>query len=375
MRGWRCRPEAALEIRILSACRTPLGAFGGALSPLEAPELGARAAREALARAGIEAEELQDLFAGIALPAGLGPNPARRLAREAGLPEGVPTCSVGQGALSSLKALALGMGSVERCGGGPVLVVGCDSPSRAPFLLPGARWGVRFGATALLDSVLLDGLGLGLEADLHPVAAPSPVGEAWAARSQARAQEAQGPEGSAQERVPIRMTSRKGPAVFENDEPQPGDRAAGPTGSRPPFADGAAAIMLAGPDAPDRPDLARILGLAEASTTASGLPASGQAIQHLLQRTGLDLAAIDAWEVAEGTTETVPSFLQALPGIDPSQINRRGGALALGHLLGTEGLRMLVSLLSILQDEGGRIGALVQEDGDGHAMALLLERR
>lgn len=386
MRGWRLSlPGAALDVHILSAARTPLGAFGGALRALGTTNLAAQAARGALARAGCDPAEVDGLMLGQVLQAGAGLNPAARAAREAGLP-GLPALTVNQGGASGLQAVALGAQALQNGDGATLLTGGMESASGAPYLLPAARWGRRLGAAQLLDALLLDGYGIGRAGafpedgsangseglDLGRVARAN-----WAEESRRRAADARAAGTFAREIVPVKVSGRGTMNWVETDETlgspgDPGGLPAAVTDAAP--ADGAALLLL-GRARPGRRPLARILGFAQAPG-GFGTAGTGalEAIRRLLAQTGLRPGEIDCWELDECKAQDLLAVMTQVPEVDPRRVNPRGGALALGNALGAEGARRVVSLLQSLADAEGRYGLAAAGTEGGAGLALAVER-
>lgn len=342
-----------MAILILAAARTALGAFGGGLRPLTSVDLGACVLRAVLERAGLEPGRVGEVLLGNVLQAGSGPNVAGQAAAKSGLPAGVPALTLNQAAGSGLRAVALAAQGLAA--GGLALAGGTESMSNSPYLLPGARWGARMGATRLLDSVLLDGLG-----EAAPEADPvAPA--AWATfAEESRRRAAAAAEAFRREIVPVALTDRRGDRVFAVDEASPPGRAAA-------GADGAAALLLGTEAAGLRP-IARILGFAQAGTPSG--PAAVPAIRRLLAKTGLPFDRVDRWEVDGPDAGAILATLDGLPELDPARVNVRGDGLALGRPLGAAGARALVTLLHLLQDQQLQVGVAAVDAGTGLALAV-----
>ena len=374
-----------MDVHILSAARTPLGAFGGALRALGATDLAAHAARGALARAGCEPAEVDGLLLGQVLQAGAGLNPAARAAREAGLPY-MPALTVNQGVALGLQAVALGVQALQNGDGATLLAGGMESASGAPYLLPAARWGRRLGAAQLLDALLLDGYGIGRARALPEDGSANgseglDLGRgaraAWVEESRRRAADARAAGTFAREIVPVQVSGRGTKHWVETDETpgspgNPDGLPAAVTDAAP--ADGAALLLL-GRARPGRRPLARILGLAQAPG-GFGTPGAGvrEAIRRLLAQTGLRPGEIDCWELDECRAQDLLAVLTQFPEVDPRRVNPRGGALALGNALGAEGARRVGSLLQGLADTGGRYGLAATGTAGGAGLALAVAR-
>ncbi len=385
---------------ILSATRTAVGAFGGALKPLNTVQLGALAITEALARAGVEASIVGEVVLGNVLQAGSGQNVARLAALRAGLPHATPAHTTNQVCGSGLKAVALGAQSIRMGDAEFVVAGGTESMSNAPYLLPAARWGARMGNAQLIDSMIQDGLwcghgdthmGITAEhiADKHKLTREAQDG--FALLSQQRATAAQAAGAFDREIFTITLPGKKGEVAFNRDEYVKTDATAeGLAKLRPAFRkdgtvtagnasginDGAAALVLASEGAAKahRP-IARILGFAQAGVDPATMGLGPvPAIQKLLAKTGVKLADIDLFELNEAFAAQSLGVLAELPGIDPARVNLRGGAIAIGHPIGASGTRILVTLLHLLQDQNKKIGLAALCVGGGQGVAMLVER-
>jgi acetyl-CoA C-acetyltransferase len=382
---------------IVSACRTPIGAFLGALSPLAAPELGAAVLREALKRSGYPEETLDAVIMGNVLSAGVGQAPARQAALKAGIPHSVGALTINKVCGSGLQAVMLADQAIRAGDARAILAGGMESMSNAPFLLPRARSGLRMGHAQLQDALLVDGLEdptlgthMGLTGELcaREQQISRQRGDAWAAASYQRALSALA-EG-AFEREVVAVPARKGdPLLIDRDEiPRPTTEAT-LAGLRPAFdpagtitagssskvADGAAAVcVLDEQEAVQRgiPILARIVAAATHSREPERLMmAPEHAIRRCLERAGWETA--DLYEINEPFAAATVALVEAL-GVDPERVNVHGGAVALGHPIGATGCRMLVTLLHALERHGLRRGVAALCLGGGEAVALAVER-
>ena len=386
---------------ILSACRTPIGAFGGALKSQSAVDLGAVAIKAAVERAGVPPDAVGDVIMGCVLQAGLGMNVARQAARAAGLPVQVPAETINRVCGSGLQAVAH---AAEALATGYVDVVvagGTESMSNAPYLLPGARWGYRMGEGAAVDVMLSEGLSCALEhchmgvtaeavAERHAISRADQDG--FAAESQQRAEAAQREGRFADEIVPVIIAQKKGdPVRVDTDEhPRPGTTAAKLAGLRAAFKkdgsvtagnasginDGAAALVVASARAAERhgrQPLARILAYAvtgvEPMVMGMG-PVS--AVRLATDRAGLRLADIDLFELNEAFAAQSLAVVREL-AVDPLRVNVNGGAIALGHPIGASGARVLTTLLYALRARGGRRGVAGLCIGGGMGIAMVVE--
>ena len=389
-----------MSVYILSATRTAVGSFGGALKPLSAVEMGALAITEALQRAGVAPEVVEEVILGHVLQAGNGQNVARLAALKAGLPQAMPAHTTNQVCGSGLKAIGLGAQSIL-LGEAQILVAGgTESMSNAPYLLPAARWGARMGNTQLIDSMIQDGLWCG-HGDTHMgitaenVAAKLGITreaqDAFALASQKKAAAAQAAGAFDREIFTVKLATKKGEVAFNRDEYIKADASAeGLAKLKPAFKkdgtvtagnasglnDGAGALVLASEAAAQgHKPMARILGFAQAGVDPA-LMGLGPvpAIQRLLKKTGVKLADIDLFELNEAFAAQSLGVLQELPDIDPAKVNLRGGAIALGHPIGASGTRILVTLLHLLQDQHKKLGIAALCVGGGQGVAMLVER-
>lgn len=341
---------------ILSATRTPLGRFGGALQRREAVHLAACAMTAALA--GLPPGLVQEVILGHTHGAGSGPSPALRAARAAGLE--VPASSHAAGGASALALL----GHLQQA----TLLASVGALSQAPYLLPEARWGRRLGAGQALDILVQDGLDTPLAdpelaARLEALARNRGIAHDacldWARGSRVRALKA-----PLRGLVPVDTGRRRGLLRLESDEPPHF-----PEAPIAPLADGAAALLLA----PEGPGLARIRGFARAmDASGTGLLGAVPALQAALTAAHLSLGDLAQVELEETSAVQVLACLQDLPGLDPNRVNPAGGALALGHPGGAAGLRLAVDLVHRLAP--GTCGALALSAPDGQGTALILER-
>ena len=386
---------------ILSACRTPIGSFGGALKEFSAPRLGAMAIREAISRADVQAGDVGDVVLGCVLQAGAGMNVARQAALEAGVPETVPSETVNRVCGSGLQAVvhaaeAINTGYVDL-----VVAGGTESMSNAPYLLKGARWGYRIGNAEIVDSMLAEGLTCAIERCHMGMTAEEVVSrfhisredqDNFAAESQRRAAEAIGGGLFKQEIVAIELPQKKGdPVRVDTDEhPRAGTTAAKLAGLKAAFKtdgtvtagnasginDGAAALVVASPARArqlGRQPLARILSFA-ATGVAPIVMGMGpvDAVRLAVRRAGLALKDIDLFELNEAFAAQSLAVMRQL-GLDSAKVNIRGGAIALGHPIGASGARILTTLIYALRAKGGGRGVASLCIGGGMGIAMVIE--
>jgi acetyl-CoA C-acetyltransferase len=389
------------DVVILSACRTPIGTFGGALKDVSAVELGVVAVRAALERAGTSPEQVEEVILGCILQAGQGMNPARQVALRAGLPHAVPAHTVNKVCGSGLKAVMLAAQAVACDDAGLVVAGGTESMSRAPFLLPGARWGERLGHGRVIDHMLHEGLTDAFHDVAMGVTAENIVArygltraeqDAFAAESQRRAERAMAEGRFKDEIVPVPVPGKKGEtrSVETDDHPRPGTTVESLAKLKPAFKpdgsvtagnasginDGAAALVVtsaARARALGREPLAGIVSSASAGVDPA-LMGLGPvpAVRKALDRAGLSMDEIDLFELNEAFAAQSLAVQRDL-GVDPARVNVNGGAIALGHPIGASGARVLVTLIHALRQRGLRRGVAGLCIGGGQGVALVVE--
>jgi acetyl-CoA C-acetyltransferase len=397
----RAMPVVAPLSVIVSACRTPIGSFGGSLKDVPAAELGAVVIAEALSRAALDSASLDDVIMGCVLQAGAGMNVARQAAIKAGVPASVPAETVNRVCGSGLQAV---IHATEATRGYSRFVVagGTESMSQAPYLLPGARWGLRLGHAQLYDTMLGEGLTCALERCHMGLTAEEvssrftidrSAQDAFAAESQARAAAAIASGAFRDEVVGVPLPARKGaaPARFDTDEhPRPGTSADRLAGLKPAFAaegtvtagnasginDGAAALVVASPAAAAERGLrpvARVLSYAVTGVEpiVMGLGPIG-AVRLALDRAGLAVSDIDCFELNEAFAAQALAVAREL-GLDQQRVNVHGGAIALGHPIGASGARILTTLIYALRARGGGRGVASLCIGGGMGIAVVIE--
>jgi acetyl-CoA C-acetyltransferase len=390
------------EAVILSAVRTPTGKFMGALKGFSAPELGALVVREAVRRAGVEPDVVDEVVMGNVLSAGLGQAPARQAAIRAGLPPKVAALTINKVCGSGLKAVMLADQAI-RCGDARVLVAGgMESMSNAPYLLPKAREGMRLGHGELVDSMVHDGLWEAYE-DYHMgccgeiVAETYGIGraeqDAFAVESHRRAVAAAKAGRFRDEILPVPLPQKKGePVLFAADEPpredtsvealaklKPAFREGGTVtaGNAPGVNDGAAALVVASGEVAEalgRKPIARIVGQATSGLEPKMVMMTPvPAVRSLWEKTGWSAKDVDLFELNEAFAVQALAVTREL-GLDPAKVNVHGGAVALGHPIGASGARVLTTLLHAMKDRGARRGIAALCLGGGNGVALAVER-
>jgi acetyl-CoA C-acetyltransferase len=389
-----------MGIVIASAVRTPVGAFQGALSPLKASQIGAAAVRASVERAGIEADAVDLVLMGNVLPAGMGQAPARQAALYAGLGQGTPAVTLNKMCGSGLEAVIQASRAVAVGDAEVVVAGGMESMTNAPYLLPGARGGLRMGNQSLIDSMVFDGLW-DVYSDRHMGACAELCAgryhfsreqqDAYAMRSYRRAQAAMTDGTFAGEIVAVDVPGRRGAvtSVSEDEGPTKVDFDKVP-GLRPAFEkdgtvtaanastlnDGAAALVVTSEAiARERgmPVLAHIRGYSGHALEPEWFTvAPVEAMKKLFARLDWTPDSVDAYEINEAFSVVPMAAIQEF-GLDEDRVNVLGGAVALGHPIGASGARILVTLLSALKRGGGRRGMASICIGGGEALAMGIE--
>ena len=387
---------------IVSAVRTPTGKFLGGLKDLAATDLGAIAVRETVRRAGIDPASVEECIMGNVVSAGLGQAPARQAALRGGLADHVAALTINKVCGSGLKAVMLAAQGIATGDIEIAVAGGMESMSNAPYLLRGAREGLRMGNGELVDSMISDGLWCAFE-QCHMghagevVATEYNIGrgqqDAYAAESHRRAAAATTSGRFAPEIVPVPVPQKKGdPVVIDRDESiradttvetlgalRPAFRKDGTVtaGNAPPVNDGAAALVVMSARraaALKLTPMARIVGQA-----TSGLPPKYllmtpvEAVRRLSDKVQWKLDDVDLFELNEAFSVQAVAVLQQL-GIDPQKVNVNGGAVALGHPIGASGARILTTLLYALEQRKLKRGIATLCLGGGNGVALAVER-
>lgn len=386
---------------IVSAVRTATGKFQGALKGFTAPQLGARVIAEAVRRAGIEAHSVDECIMGNVVSAGLGQNPARQAALHGGLPHSVGALTINKVCGSGLKAVMLAAQGIATGDIEVAVAGGMESMSNCPYLMPKAREGARMGNAALVDSMIHDGLWCAFE-NYHMGNAGEVVAEqyhvsrdeqdAYAVHSHQKAARATADGAFTNEILPVEIPQRDGSLkLFDRDEAIRADttaeslRALKPAfrkngtvtaGNAPPVNDGASALVVmsaARAQALGLRPLARIVGQATSGLAPKlVLMTPVQAVQKLLAKTGWALADVDLIELNEAFAVQAIAVMREL-GLDEARVNVNGGAVALGHAIGSSGGRVLTTLLYALKQRGLRRGIATLCLGGGNGVALGVE--
>ncbi len=386
---------------ILSACRTPIGAFGGALKDLSASDLGAVVVREATARARVSAAEVGDVVLGCVLQGGAGMNVARQAAIKAGLPVEVPALTVNRVCGSGLQAVVHAVEAIRVGYVDTVVAGGTESMSNAPYLLKGARWGYRMGHAEVVDSMIAEGLTCAIQSchmgmTAEEIASRYDISRAdqdrFAAESQRRAERALGDGSFRDEIVPVEVPQRKGEPrrVTVDEYPRPGTTEAKLSALRPAFRqdgsvtagnasginDGASGLVIATAAKARRvgtPPLARILAYASTGVDPKIMGMGPvPAVRKVLDRAGLTIADIDLFELNEAFAAQALAVTREL-GLEAAKVNVNGGAIALGHPIGASGARVLTTLVYALRARRLRYGMAALCIGGGMGIAMAIE--
>jgi acetyl-CoA C-acetyltransferase len=387
------------EVVIVSAKRTPIGAFLGALAPLSAVQLGGVAAKAAIHSAGISPAELEEVILGCVLPAGLGQAPARQAAIAAGVPVSVPATTVNKMCGSALKAVMLAAEQIRAGSAQVVLAGGLESMSNAPYLLPKARTGYRMGHGEVLDHMFYDGLQSPWDGKLMGCFADATAAkyqfsraqqDAFAAESVRRALQAVAAGDFDAEIAPVTVKSRKGESVVARDETPGTCDPAKITTLKPAFgkdgtvtaassssiSDGAAALVLMSAAAARSrgvKPLARLLAYASYAHEPEWFTtAPVGAMRKVLKQLDWTARDVDLYEINEAFATVTMAAMRDLE-IEHARVNVNGGACALGHPIGATGARILTTLLYALRHRGGKRGIASLCIGGGEAVAAAVE--
>lgn len=390
------------EAVIVSAARTPIGSFGGAFQHISAVDLGKAAVKEAVKRAGLSPEDIEETVLGNVLSAGLGQNVARQIAVHAGLPHTVPAMTINKVCGSGLRSVSMAAQFIKAGDTDIVLAGGAESMSNAPYVMPKARWGTRMGSTELVDTMLQDGLMDSFE-PIHMGITAENIAERWsfsrreqdefALRSQQRAAAAIDHGYFDEEIAAVDVPQRKGNpiSVSVDEHPKKDMTMEKLERLRPAFKkdgtvtagnasglnDGAAALVVMSKEKADAlglKPLAKIVSYGNAALDPSimgygPVPASRQA----LERAGLTMKDIDLVEANEAFASQSLAVAQDLE-IDADKINVNGGAIALGHPIGASGARVLTSLLYEMKRRDVKRGLATLCIGGGQGTAIIVER-
>ncbi|HET8963368.1 MAG TPA: acetyl-CoA C-acyltransferase [Chitinophagales bacterium] len=388
------------DIYIISAVRTPIGSFGGALAGVSATKLGAIAIKGALEKAGVDGKEVQEVYMGSVLQANLGQAPARQAAKFAGLPDSVQCTTINKVCASGMKAIMIGAQSIL-CGDADVVVAGgMENMSQVPFYSENLRWGNKYGNVTMIDGLAKDGLtdvynnyAMGNAADLcaKECNISRQDQDAFAIESYKRSDTAWKAGKFKDEIVPVEIPQRKGdPVLFKEDEEYKNVRlekipelkgafskeGTATAANSSTMNDGAAAVVLMSKEKAEKlgvKPLAIIRGYADAEQAPEWFTTTPSlAVPKAVAKAGLKMENIDYFELNEAFSTVGLVNIQKMK-LDPAKVNVNGGAVSLGHPLGCSGARIIVTLLHVLKQNKARLGAAGICNGGGGASAMVLE--
>jgi len=388
------------EVYILSAVRTPIGSFGGSLKDISSTKLGAAAIKGAVERAGIKAQDVQEVYMGCVLQANLGQAPARQAAIYAGLSENVCCTTVNKVCASGMKAIMNGAQSILLGDADIVVAGGMENMSSAPFYAPSVRWGNKYGNTSLIDGMAKDGLtdvykdyAMGNAAELcaRDCHISREEQDEFAIESYKRSQAAVNGGKFTDEIVGVEIPQRKGDPIvmLKDEEPfnvkfekipelkSPFEKGGSVTAANAStINDGAAAVVLMSSDKANSLGLkpvAKILSYADAEQAPEWFTTSPSlALPKAIKKAGLKVEDVDFFELNEAFSVVGIINIQNMK-LDAAKVNVNGGAVALGHPLGASGARIIVTLINVLKQNGGKIGAAGICNGGGGASAMVIE--
>eukprot|EP00752_Nemacystus_decipiens_P012171 g10789.t1 len=392
-----------MDAVIVSTARTPIGKFSGPMSALSGPKVGAIAIREAVARVpGLQSEHVEEVFMGNVVSAGAGQAPARQAALIAGLPESVPCTTINKVCASGMKSVMLAAQSLSQGYRGVMIAGGFESMSNVPYYLPKARTGLRLGNGTVIDGIIHDGLWdvyndhhMGICAEKCSVAygIGREAQDKHATESYERAASAWDKGNFDEETVPVEILSKRGPpTIVSKDEEFTNIDLEKLKSLRPAFQreagtvtaanasslnDGAAALVLmsaARAEELGAKPLARIRGYGDAARAPVDFTvAPSDAVPVALKNAGVSLGDVDFHEINEAFSVVALANMQIL-GLDPTRVNVNGGAVALGHPIGSSGARIIGTLYHVLKQNDGTIGCASICNGGGGASAIVIER-
>ncbi len=389
------------EVYVISAVRTPIGSFGGALKNFTATQLGAIAIKGAMVKAGVDPSLVNDVLMGSVIQANLGQAPARQAAKFAGLPDNVNCTTVNKVCASGMKAISMAVQSIILGDASIVVAGGMESMSNVPFYADTMRWGNKYGNTQLIDGLAKDGLtdvydgkAMGNAAELcaSTCGISRQQQDAFAIESYRRSQAAINEGRFMNEIVPVEIPQRKGdPLLFDRDEEpfnvkfdkipelkgafqKEGTVTAANAST---MNDGAAALVLMSKEkalALGLTPIARIVSYADADQSPEWFTTTPSlAVPMAVKKAGLTMADISYWELNEAFAVVGIENSRRMQ-LDPATVNINGGAVSIGHPLGCSGARIIVTLINVLHQQNARYGAAGICNGGGGASAMVIER-
>lgn len=387
------------QVYIISAVRTPIGSFGGTLKDIAATQLGATAIKAAIEKAGIEPGQVDEVLMGCVMQANLGQSPARQASKFAGLPDSVIATTVNKVCASGMKAIAQGAQSILLGDADIVVAGGMESMSNVPFYVSNLRWGNKYGNTPLIDGLAKDGLtdvynnyAMGNAAELCAKECnfSREDQDGFAIESYKRSQKAWEEGKFNDEVIPVQIPQRKGdPIQFNKDEEPFNVKFDKIAGLKPAFVkdgtvtaanastmnDGAAALVLMSSDK------AKELGLKPIAIIASYADAEqapewftttpSLAVPKAVKKAGMQMNEVDFFELNEAFSVVGLANIQKM-GLDAAKVNVHGGAVSIGHPLGCSGARIIVTLINVLKQNNGKVGAAGICNGGGGASAMVI---
>lgn len=390
------------DVVIVSAARTPIGSFGGSLSSLSAVDLGVVAAKEAIKRANISPEIIDDVIVGNILSAGLGQNVARQVAIKAGVPENVPAMTINHLCGSGLRSVAMAAQFIAAGDADVILAGGTESMSNAPYLLPKARWGYKMGGAEVLDSMIYDGLTDAFN-NYHMGITAENIAQQWgltreeqdqfALQSQLKAEKAQKEGRFKDEIVPVEVPGKKGQVtIVDTDEyPKHGMTIEALAKLKPAFKkdgtvtagnasginDGAAMLVVMAKEKAEELGIKPLVTIKAHAIAALDPKIMGYgpvpATKKALQKANLTIDDIDLVEANEAFAAQSLAVGKDL-NINPEKLNVNGGAIALGHPIGASGARVLTTLIYEMIKRDAKTGLATLCIGGGQGIAMIVER-
>ena len=388
------------EVYIVSAVRTPMGSFGGSLSPISATQLGAIAIKGALSRISLDPKEVTEVYMGNVLQANVGQAPARQAAKFAGLPDSVHCTTINKVCASGMKSVMLAAQSIMLGDNDVVVAGGMESMSNVPFYAPNMRWGNKYGDVKMVDGLAKDGLvdvyhnyAMGNAAELcaKECGFSREDQDGYAIQSYKRSADAWAKGKFKDEIVPVEIPQRKGdPLVFAEDEEYKNVKFDKIAGLKPAFVKdgtvtaanastmnvGAAALVLMSKEKADAlglKPLAKIRSYADAEQAPEWFTTTpAKALPRAVEKAGLKMSDLEYVELNEAFSVVALANVKEM-GLDVSKVNVNGGAVSLGHPLGCSGARILVTLIHVLKQNNARIGGAAICNGGGGASAMVIE--
>ena len=388
------------EVVIVSAVRTPMGSFGGVLSSISAPSLGATAIRGALEKIALDASLVQEVIMGNVLQANLGQAPARQAALAAGIPNHVPCTTLNKVCSSGMKALMVAVQSIKSGDNDIVIAGGMENMSAVPYYMDKARNGYRLGNGTIVDGLVNDGLtdvynnvhmGVCAEKCAEEMKFSREEQDHFALTSYERSAKAWSSGSFSHEVVPVEVPQRRGDALVVSEDEEyknmnkekflklrtvfkkEGTVTAGNAST---LNDGASALVLMSADKASELDIkpmAKIISYADAAQQPEWFTtAPAKAVPIALAKASIEMNAIDYWELNEAFSVVGLANIKKL-GLDPNKVNVNGGAVSLGHPLGSSGSRIVVTLIHVLKQKGAKYGAAGICNGGGGASAMVIE--